>query len=524
MSTEMTQFTEQGRALWKGLNDRRRLVMGLVVMATLAAIGYFATRQTETFQVLFSGMAADDAGRVLDQLKAQHVPFKLEANGTVILAPATRVHELRLALAQSGLPRGGGIGFELFDKPSFGTTSFVEQMNYRRALQGELQRTIASLDSVEQARVHIAMREHTLFKSDDSPASASVVLRLRAGRQLSAAQVRGVVHMVASSVEGLAPDRVTLLDERGAVLSSSAEDLSTGLDLQRDLERTLSRRISEIVERVVGVGHVAVVVTSELDRAQTERTEEAYDRDKVAVRSETRSTEREAGPAGASAAAAPAPLAGTAPPTAPAPAEKGLVRFAETRNYEVNRVISKTTGPKVTVKRLHVAVLVETLKDAAGKPVPRSADDLSRIEKLVREAAGLDTTRGDRLEVHSAPFAAAPPEAAGPPPEKTKFTLTPNLIIAGVAGLFVLIIGVLMLRRGPRRELDTPRFPIKLATLEAAVRTAEAVALPEKAAAPPPALSSPIRDRALEVANNDAVRAASVLSAWMDNDAPGRAS
>src|SRR5262249_44703583 len=157
----------------------------------------------EKWAVLFSGLTPEDAGQVVDQLKTQKVQYKLDANGTTVDVPEDKVHELRITLASAGIPRGGGVGFEVFDKQSFGTTSFVEQVNQVRALQGELQRTIMSLEAVDRARVHVAMRERSLYRKEDEPPSASVVLKLRPGRQLTRAQVQGIVHLVAASVEGL---------------------------------------------------------------------------------------------------------------------------------------------------------------------------------------------------------------------------------------------------------------------------------------------------------------------------------
>jgi len=252
---------------------------------------------------------------------------------------------------------------------------------------------------VQGARVHLALPERSLYKRSETVASASVALKLRGGRRLSPPQVRGIVHLVAGSVEGLAPDQVTIVDESGRVLTTG-DDAQGGLEAQQAIERSLEQRVREVVERLVGAGKAEVVVTAEMDQARTERTEELYDKDKTALRSEARTEERtgDASVDAGGVAGARGNLPGAPAPATTAPAAAGVTKLSETKNYEVNRVVSKTTGPAIRLKQLHVAVLVDQ-----GGPSPRSPEELARIEKLVREAAGLSRDRGDSLEVHSAP-------------------------------------------------------------------------------------------------------------------------
>src|SRR5215467_12785947 len=239
----------QARDLWRKLKPAQRMGLIAAALATASIVAFVSLRgSTESYSLLYAGLAPEEAGRIVEQLKADKVVYRLTNAGTGIEVPEAKVHEVRLTLAQKGLPKGGGVGFELFDKQNFGTTSFVEQMNYQRALQGELARTIMSLDEVEAARVHLALPEKSLYRKAEEPASASVALKLRSGRQLGSGQVRGIVHLVAASVEGLAPERVTVLDERGNVLSS-ADDAAGSLDAQQALERSLERRVREVTER-----------------------------------------------------------------------------------------------------------------------------------------------------------------------------------------------------------------------------------------------------------------------------------
>jgi len=284
----------QARDLWRKLKPAQRLGLIAALVATVGTVAFVSLRgSTESYSLLYAGLAPEEAGRIVEQLKADKVVYRLTNAGTGIEVPEAKVHEVRLSLAQKGLPKGGGIGFELFDKQSFGTTSFVEQMNYRRALQGELARTVMSLDEVETARVHLALPERSLYKQNEEPASASVALKLKPGRKLLPGQVRGIVHIVSGSVEGLAPERVTVVDESGNVLSE-ANDAAGNLDSQQSLEKSLERRVREVVERLVGPGHVAVVITAEMDYAKTDRTEEQFDKD-GALRSEARTEERSGG-------------------------------------------------------------------------------------------------------------------------------------------------------------------------------------------------------------------------------------
>ena len=480
-----------------------------MLLGTIGGVTFAALRgPTEDYAVLFAGLQTEDAAHVVAELKAQNALYRLDAGGTTIEVPAAKVHELRLAMASAGLPRGGGVGFELFDKQSFGTTSFVEQLNYRRALQGELARTVMSLDGVERARVHVAMPERSLYKDEDEPPSASVVVSLRPGHRLAAAQVRGVVQLMASSVPGLKPDRITLVDEAGSPLWSGEE---MGSEAGAEIERTLARRVRDMIERVVGAGHASVVVTAELDESRQERTEELYDKDKAALRSESRSEERNDGTAGAGGVAgARGNLPGAAAPSAAGAADPGRLRLSETHNYELNHVVSRVVQPRSRLKRLHVAVLLDEALDKKGKHMPRAADELAHITALARTAAGLEEERGDKLEVATAPFVDLGNDGtAGVAPPLLPRWLP--YLAGGGALLAVLAAAALLARqRRPLRAELLPALPAPVGQLEATLA---------KQAAPPPELANSARTRVLEAARRDAPRAARVISAWLSESA-----
>lgn len=510
MNGELKKMIDQAKALWAKLPTTSRMVVVLVVLGSIAGSAYLGLKgPTESWAVLFSGLQSEDAAKVVEQLKADNTPYRISANDTIEV-PAARVHELRLSMAGAGLPRGGGVGFELFDKQAFGTTSFVEQMNYRRALQGELARTIMSLDAVERARVHIAAPERSLYKEDDDAPTASVVLTLKGGHKLSNPQVRGVVHLVAASIAGLKPERVTVVDEQGTPLWSG-EDSGTGVEASADLEHTLNKRVREIVERVVGVGHAQVEVTAELDESRAERTEDIYDKDKIALRSESKTEER-TGAADANSggvAGARGNLPGAAAPSATPSGDSGRIRLSETHNYEVNHVVSRVVQPKSRVKRIHVAVLVDEATDPKGGHKPRTTEELTRIGALARAAAGLEEERGDKIEVAQAPFAPTIVDAGEPEKPALKLPKWAPLA-AGGAGLLVIIIAFMLLRR------KRPIAPEIVRALPAPVERLEATlaARPEPAAELPASASS--RERALQAARGDTTRAARVLSSWMN--------
>jgi flagellar M-ring protein FliF len=526
MANGLTGIGEQAKAVWGRLSTKQRGIIGgaLVVVVSLLGALLFYTPATN-YGVLFSKLAPEDAGEVLEKLKADKVEYKLEADGGTILVPADKVYDLRLSLAQSGLPKGGGVGFEVFDQQSLVTTSFVEQTNYQRALQGELARTISSLKAVESARVHIAMGNRSIFREQDQPPSASVAIQLKPGQELSNEEIRGIVHLVSSSVDGLTPEKVTLLDSRGRLLSANLDDAS-GVEEQRKLEEGLSRRIEEMLVNVVGVGKVSVNVAAELDYSQTDRTENIYDKDKTAVRSESISQVGGDGQgtigglAGArgNLPGAPAPV-----PT-PAPAAPGE-RSQQTTNYEVSHTITRTIGPKMQIKRLHVAILLDeaaapkgatsqSTSQSASQPAAWSKEQLAQIEAIARQAAGLNAARGDEIEVRSVPFAVAPAISfEAEEPEK----LPSWLPIAGAGLLALIALGFVL--RGKKKVEPAKKpattiqlLPAKLTELEEALPTIEQ----NKALGLEPALALPsIRERALEMARADAMKASRVLSIWL---------
>lgn len=516
---ELRKALTQARDLWRKLTPGRRFGIVAALLVTVGVVAFVSLRgNVESYALLYAGLAPDEAGRLIEQLKADKIPYQITNAGTAIEVPEAKVHETRLSLAQKGLPKGSGVGFELFDKQNFGATSFVEQMNYRRALQGELARTIMALDEVESARVHLAIPERSLYKQNDEPASASVALKLKPGRKLLPGQVRGIVHLASNSVEGLGPEHVTVIDESGNVLSVS-DDASGQLDAQTSMEKSLEHRVREVVERLVGTGHVAVVVTAEMDYAKTDRTEEQFDKE-GALRSESRTEERAGGAVDPTGTGGVAGARGNLP-GAPGPTTTGAGtgtigagKIAETKNYEISRVVQHTVGPAQRVKQLHLAILVDQ-----PEKTPRTVEELARISALAREAAGLSKERGDSIEVHSAPFAVTPADIE-PAPVKTNWPLPISPILTAAAGgalflVFVVALLLVMRSRSKKRKAAVQKsLPIRVGELDGG-SSGSSPALPSSSpmAALPPGKSP--RELALEAVKGDAERAARVVASWL---------
>jgi flagellar M-ring protein FliF len=380
-----------------------------------------------TYRLLFSDMDAESAAQVASRLRDQKVPFKLTDGGRAILVPDGQVDQLRLDFAAQGMPLSGRIGFEIFDRTQFGATEFLEQVNFRRALEGELARTIATLSEVSGARVHIAMAKTSLFGQREQPAKASVILKLRQNRPLSPQTVQGIASLVSAAVEGLRPEAVVIVDTFGRPLARPAEDEgeplgSAQLERQQRFERELAARVVALLEPVVGEGRVRVNVAARLHQDAEDRIEEQWDPNAV-VRSRAL-TQESAGTALAQGiAGARANLPGPVPPGSNEPSPPALapataapagsaVRSSETTNYEVSKVVRHTTRPRGDIARLSVAVLVDdehvVAKNAQGTPArttrPRDAAEMQKISALVASAVGLDPSRGDQLTVENIAF------------------------------------------------------------------------------------------------------------------------
>jgi len=402
----MDAFLAKFMSVFDALSPMRKMTLAAVVVAVALSIGVFVwVTNQEDYRVLFSNLSGGDAATILTKLKEKKIPYEISASGDVISVPAGHVSELRLELAAGGIPQGGGVGFEIFDNKTFGTTDFEKQLHYRRALQGELARTINSLDEIDQSRVHIVLPKDSLFVDQQKKTTASVTLRTKPGKKLKPSQIDGIGHLVASSVEGLSVADVMIVDSQGHILSQNnggdsrlARMTASQTEYKKNIERDMAGKIQSMLENVVGPGKAAVRVSADLDFRVMEKTEELYDPESPVVRSTQKQSDKVTGPAPAS-----GKTAGTGTPAGP---EKE--KSEEIVNYEINKVISKTVMPVGEVKKLSIAVLVDGIysKDNQGalSYQERPKKDIDAIEDLVRKSAGLDVQRGDQVVVSSMPF------------------------------------------------------------------------------------------------------------------------
>ena len=408
--------------LWSGIAGffmaqppARRIAIGVVALGSMALVlGLAWWVQQPMFRPLFTNLSQSDAASIVEALRAQKVPFQIEDGGRAVLVPSEKLYELRLELACRGLPEGGGVGFEIFDKQSLGQTDFLQRLNYQRALQGELGRTIGQLSGVESARVHLAIPERSLFVAENRRPSSSVVVKLAQGRTLARGQIDGIVHLVASSVEGLDPDNVTVVDEGGRVLTGDHRGQdptgasSVAMEIQQGFERNAEDRVESMLGAVVGREKVIARVSATLDFARVERTEETYDPDKSALRTQHTTKEQTLGPRTPTGApGAQANLTNDQGAAGGAEGTPKSERKDDQASYEISKVVSRTIGPVGQVKQLSVAVVVDgTYTEEGGKRtfVPRPQEELDRLKELVKGAVGFSEDRGDKVEVTSASF------------------------------------------------------------------------------------------------------------------------
>ena len=408
---------EQAKEIWTKLPRRGKVTTITAMVATLALIGavvYFGS--SEEYAVLFSDLKPENATMIVEKLDAEGIPYRLSGAGTRIEVPRDRVSDTRIKLAGSGVLSGGHVGFDLFDKSSFGATDFAQKVNYRRALEGELSKTLEGMDEVESARVHITPQRESVFAEKERGAKASIMVRVSQGKQLNGERTDAIVALAASSVEGLDPSSISVLDSRGRLLTSAksgkgpnsdAGNFAEQLDSKHEFELETAARLVAFLEPVAGIGRVRADVSADVDFSQVERTEEKYDPQSQVVRSQRTNTQKSA----EKSTSPTNPIVGTRAndPTVPRPETQNNEREgndeseATTTNYEIDRTITKTVGGGGRVNRMNVSVVVDH-KTVEGKRVARTAEELKKLENLVTAAVGADTERGDSVVVQTMPF------------------------------------------------------------------------------------------------------------------------
>lgn len=395
MANSISSYSNQLTSAVKKLTLQQKIGIAVAAVASIVAVVALITWASKpTYGVLFSNLEAQDASKIVDKLKQASVPYELGDGGKAILVPKSQVYELRLQMAGQGLPKSSIVGYDIFDKPSFGMTDFTQRVDYKRALEGELEKTILQLDEVQGASVHIVIPEKTLFASQQQKTTASVFLKLKDGAHLTAEEINGIQHLVAASIEGLDPSNVTIVDASGNLLSRKTDGLdamtSAQYDMQTKVEDYLANKAQTMLDAVLGPGNAIVRVNASLDFNQVEKTTEQFDPNSVVLSEQTMQQH------------------------ASVPGDTSTNNSAQTNsvtNYDVGKTVEKIVGTVGGIKRLSLAVLVNgkyTAIDKGGtrtvEYTPRSQQEISQLTDIVKTAVGFDPTRGDQLSLVNIPF------------------------------------------------------------------------------------------------------------------------
>ncbi len=477
----------------EGQGSMRFLIMLGVVSVVVGFFIFFATQlTTPPMSLLYSDLEPSDSGKIVSKLEGMAVEYELRAGGTAVFVPSDQALRLRMTMAEEGLPRGGSVGYELFDRSdALGTTRTMQDINLLRALEGELARTIGSISGISAARVHLVLPKRELFSRERRQPSASIVIALAGSNPLSRGQVTAIQHLVASAVPGLTSSRVSIVDDRGTLLArggdgdtDSAIAGSNAQDYRIALENRMKNMIEGVIERSVGFGKVRAEVTADIDFARIVTTTESFDPDSQVARStqvveETTSSSKPEASGAVSVgenlpgAAAEQPLALTA--------ENATARTEETTNYEISKTIRNHVLESGTIKRLSVAVLIDGTytTDGNGERTyqPRSTEELAQFATLVRSAIGYDAERGDTVEIVNMEFASVETPEIG---EESVLGLGKGdyFKIAEIAALFIvgILVVFLVLKPLATRALDPRAGRLETEEALAALAQAEEVA------------------------------------------------
>ncbi|MDY6880735.1 MAG: flagellar basal-body MS-ring/collar protein FliF [Thermodesulfobacteriota bacterium] len=526
-----TDFSTQLKVLYKSLTPGKRISILILVSVTLAGfILMMMWSGRPDFQLLYSNLTPDDAGAIIAKLKDQKIPFQISSNGRAILIPDDKVYESRLELAAQGLPQGSGVGFEIFDETKLGMTDFVQNVNYQRACQGELSRTINGINEVESSRVHIVMPTRSLFVEEDEPATASVVLKLHRGRTLNKDQIQGIVHLVSSSISGLNPEKVTIVDNYGKMLTNYKGESATGqissdqLAFQEKMERGFENRVKTMLEKALGPDKAIVRVSCLLDFKRQEKTEEMFQPANRVVRSEQLLNESSKG-ANTVPAGVPGVVTNLSEQKEGSNATTQQPTFEKsdrTVNYEIGKVTSHTIEPTGTLKSMSVAVIVdgtynlvkEKRKKATRQYIPRTDEEMSKFEQIVKTAVNFNADRGDEVEVVNIPIETSKlkleQEDEVIPEEDwlTKLKSNGSIVRYAFVGaflffsfLFVVRPVVKWLTNGPAKEGEIPnQLPMTVSELEGEYLHG---------------MGLPFRNRAMEMIANDKENSIALMRDWI---------
>lgn len=531
------------KVIIRNMDSGKMMVILLLISAAIAGLVYTVTwAQKPDFQYLFTNLPQEDAAGIVARLKEKNIPFQIDGNGSAVLVPRQDLHELRLEMASEGLPQGSRIGFEIFDDVQLGMTDFIQNVNYQRALQGELSRTINKFKEVESSRIHIVIAEKSLFVEEEDPSTASVVVNLRQGRKLKESQVQSIVHLVASSVSRLDMANITVVDNYGRMLTGGHHQSVTGrvnseqLEFQRKIEADLENRITTMLETVLGRNKATVRVSCLIDFMKEEQTEETFLPENSVIRSEQQMSE-EIGQDALIAQGIPGVASNTNPSqvarqtSTAGTTSQGTRRQDKTVNYEIGKVVKHTVLPVGRLLRQSVAVVVDGSHGVSGgsqataknQYVPRTAEEMEKIEKLVKRAINFDADRGDEVEVQNIPFeSAGGPSAvqtAPEPPESLmdKLSKLAKLWRFLALGIFCLLIFLFIVRplirwitaSSPWDKEIYSQLPKTIAEIENAYARGQSGAVPELSHV----------SQAAQMMTQDNKNSARLLQGWMGDQA-----
>lgn len=475
---------DQIKKLIESLSWKQIVSIAAAAAAVIVGLAWLSHWNRERdFRPLYSSLAPEDAAAVVAKVRESGSEYRLSENGSTVLVPSARVAELRLDVASAGLPKSGRIGFELFDKTAFGASDFTEQVNYHRALEGELERSVMSLAEVEQARVHITFPKDSLFLDSRQPAKASVLVKLRPGARLGPQNVAAICQLTASAVEGLAPEAVSVLDTRGNLLNRARKPASPDdpqpseedIEYRQRLEHDLVAKINQTLDPLLGANKYRATAAVECDFSSAEQSDETYDPSKSVMVSSQKTEDISAGSAVAGIPGA----ASSLPRPAPRPAGGGnmVTRRTENINYESSHTVRRVREPEGAVKRVSVSLLVDSdvryegVGPKARRVVqPPSPDKLKTIHDLVAGVIGFNAERGDQLVVETLPFESTlnpeqlpPPAPPAPAPGWREQLLENKMFVIGVGvGAALLLVLVVALRSRRGSGAGPAKLPVEL--------------------------------------------------------------
>ncbi|MDC0206995.1 flagellar basal-body MS-ring/collar protein FliF [Nitrospinae bacterium] len=412
----MDNFQDFLRQLGERFNQlsqgKKVAALSLVALALASLVVMSLWLKSPDYQLLYANLSNEDAGAVVEKLKSQKVPYEITNNGRTIRVASDMIHEVRLQLASEGLPEGSDVGLEIFEDTPLGMTDFIQKLNFQRALQGELTRTINSLDAVSQARVHLVIPKDNLFRKEKPKGKASVTLKIKSGKSLSEGQIQGIVHLVSASVGSIQASDVVIVDLKGNLLSgdkeSSREAMVSASNFKHKLrvEKELQAKIIKMLEEALGTGNIIAKVSTDLDFEQVERTEEIFDPDSQVVRSENQISESSTGatpPGGIPGVQGLVPNGedGTGAAGQAAQRNKSNALF----NYEINKVVKRVSKPIGEITKLSVAVMIDgTFTGDPPEYKPRTQEEMDKYLEIVKSAVGFDQERGDVIKVENIQF------------------------------------------------------------------------------------------------------------------------